>query len=498
MAKDTPKGPTARKPRGLRDQLAGEVAARRDALEIIRRVYETYGYEPLETPALEYADALGKFLPDADRPNAGVFALQDDDEQWLALRYDLTAPLARMVAENFDALPKPYRRYQSGPVWRNEKPGPGRYREFYQFDADTVGSASMIVDAELCMVLAYALEALGIVRSGYLVRVNNRKILSGVLETIGLAGDSPEMAHTRLGILRAMDKLERLGIAGVRALLGPGREDESGDFTKGSQLPEASITSVIKFLEAGDNDRSQTCANLRPLVGNSVIGLAGVAELEEIDTLLSAVDFGPDRVRFDPSVVRGLDYYTGPVIEAELTFEVLDDKGRKVQFGSVAGGGRYDGLVQRFKGIEVPAAGVSIGVDRLLAALRTLNPEAKQPAGPVMVLVLDRARLGDYQRMAAELRTAGIAAELYLGTSGMRAQLKYADRRRAPVAVIAGEDEFASGYVTLKDLVLGEMMAKQITDNTQWREDQPAQLLEPRASLAAGVAEMLSREHHRR
>lgn len=502
MAKDQPVGPKARTPRGLRDRFAGEVAARRGALEVIRRVYESYGFEPLETSALEYADALGKFLPDAARPNEGVFALQDDDEQWLALRYDLTAPLARLVAENFDALPKPYRRYQFGPVWRNEKPGPGRFREFFQFDVDTVGTSLMAADAELCMVLAEALEALGIARGDYLVRVNNRKILTGVLEAIGVAGGvaggAPVMAAKRLLILRAIDKLDRLGVEGVRALLGPGREDDSGDFTAGAQLDAAAITNVIGFLQSGNADRAVTCANLRAMVGASATGLAGVAELEEIDALLGAAGFAADRVRFDPSVVRGLEYYTGPVIEAELTFEVQDEKGRKVQFGSVAGGGRYDDLVKRFKGVEVPATGVSIGVDRLLAALALLNAKQPQPAGPVVVLSLERARMADYQRMVMELRASGVRAELYLGGGGMKAQLKYADKRRAPVAVIAGGDEFASAQVTLKDLVLGDLLAQQIKDNAMWRSDQPAQISAPRSELVSSVREILARAHHAR
>ncbi|MDO9458533.1 MAG: histidine--tRNA ligase [Alphaproteobacteria bacterium] len=493
MSKDTEFRPKARKPRGLRDQFASDVLARRHALDVIRGVYESYGFEPLETSAFEYADALGKFLPDADRPNAGVFALQDDDEQWLALRYDLTAPLARLAAEHFDALPKPFRRYQFGPVWRNEKPGPGRFREFFQFDVDTVGAATMAADTELCMVLADALEALGIARGDYRVRVNNRKILTGVLETVG-ADD----AHTRLIILRAIDKLDRLGMEGVRLLLGPGREDESGDFTKGANLASEQIARVTGFLGAGDADRAKVCAHLRELVGASATGLDGVAELEEIDALLQAGGYGPDQVVFDPSVVRGLDYYTGPVIEAELTFEVHDESGRKVQFGSVAGGGRYDDLVQRFKGVLVPATGVSIGVDRLLAALRLLHGDKAAPAakGPVVVLMLDKTRSAEYQAMVGELRRAGIRAELYLGGSGMRAQVKYADKRNAPVAVIAGGDEFAAGQVTLKDLVLGDRLSKDIKDNAAWREDQPAQQLVPREDLVAGVREILAREHH--
>src|SRR5215472_16128063 len=233
----------ARLPRGLADRGPAEIAATRRMIETIRAVYERYGFEPVETPAIEYSDALGKFLPDQDRPNEGVFSFLDDDEQWLSLRYDLTAPLARYVAENFDALPKPYRSYREGYVYRNEKPGPGRFRQFMQFDADTVGTASMAADAEICMMAADTIEALGVPRGSYVVRVSNRKILDGVMETIGLGGD--DKYGRRLTVLRAIDKLDRLGVAGVQQLLGAGRKDESGDFTKGAALSEQQIAAIL-------------------------------------------------------------------------------------------------------------------------------------------------------------------------------------------------------------------------------------------------------------
>src|SRR6187549_800791 len=236
----------ARLPRGLADRGPAEIAATRRMTDAIRDVYERYGFEPVETPAIEYTDALGKFLPDQDRPNEGVFSFQDDDEQWLSLRYDLTAPLARYVAENFDALPKPYRSYREGYVFRNEKPGPGRFRQFMQFDADTVGSSSPAADAEICMMAADAIEALGIPRGSYVVKVNNRKVLDGVLESVGLAGEPN--AGARLTVLRAIDKLDRLGIEGVSQLLGEGRKDESGDFTKGAQLEQKQIDVILDQL----------------------------------------------------------------------------------------------------------------------------------------------------------------------------------------------------------------------------------------------------------
>src|SRR5665213_3672297 len=304
----------------------------------IREVYERYGFEPVETPAMEYTDALGKFLPDQDRPNEGVFSFQDDDEQWISLRYDLTAPLARYVAENFDSLPKPYRSYRAGYVYRNEKPGPGRFRQFMQFDADTVGAASMAADAEMCMLAADTMEALGIKRGDYVVKVNNRKVLDGVMEAIGIGGE--ENAGKRLTVLRAIDKLDRLGVGGVTALLGEGRKDESGDYTKGAGLSTADAKVVLSVVEQR-KDWQETIAAADIYLAKSDIGQQGVKELEEIAKLVAASGY-QDRIRIDPSVVRGLEYYTGPVYEVELTFEINDEKGRPVRFGSVGGGGRYD------------------------------------------------------------------------------------------------------------------------------------------------------------
>ena len=369
----------ARLPRGLGDRGPAEIAATRRMLETIRAVYERYGFEPVETPAIEYTDALGKFLPDQDRPNEGVFSFQDDDEQWLSLRYDLTAPLARYVAENFDALPKPYRSYREGFVFRNEKPGPGRFRQFMQFDADTVGSASPAADAEICMMAADTMEALGIPRGSYVVKVNNRKVLDGVLEAIGLGGEAN--AGKRLIVLRAVDKLDRLGIEGVKALLGPGRKDESGDFTKGAGLEGSAIDRVLDAIsaQAGDSDVVLAKLNLK----SSNLSEEGVSELRSIAELVRAAGYDDDRIKIDASVVRGLEYYTGPVYEVELTFPIEGEDGKPVRFGSVAGGGRYDGLVARFRGEPVPATGFSIGVSRLTAALQHLGKiDTKPEPGP--------------------------------------------------------------------------------------------------------------------
>ncbi|PTE22347.1 histidine--tRNA ligase [Cereibacter changlensis JA139] len=493
MAKDkSPRRPRAETPKGFRDYFGADVTERKAMLDSIAEVYHRYGFDPLETSAVETVEALGKFLPDVDRPNEGVFGWQDEDGDWLALRYDLTAPLARVAAQFRNDLPSPYRRYAMGPVWRNEKPGPGRFRQFYQCDADTVGAASVAADAEICAMLSDALEVVGIPRGDYLVRVNNRKVLNGVMEVAGVLDPSdPSKFEAERGIvLRAIDKLDRLGEAGVRALLGAGRRDESGDVTKGAGLSDEQAEVVMGFMAAKRGTGAETVARLRDLVGGSVLGGEGVQELETIAELLDRQGYGPDRIEIDPSVVRGLGYYTGPVFEAELTFEILDEKGRKRQFGSVAGGGRYDDLVKRFTGQAVPATGVSIGVDRLLAALRAKGRAGQKSVGPVVVTVMDRDRMGDYMAMVGELRSAGIRAELYLGNpKNFGNQLKYADNRHSPVAVIQGTDEAGRGVVVLKDLVLGAKVAEEASLE-EWKS-RPAQVEVARADLVAAVKRML-------
>ncbi len=608
MAKPTKNaGPEARLPKGFRDTPPDELRETGRMLATIRRVYESYGFEPLETPAIEYTDALGKFLPDQDRPNEGVFSFQDEDEQWLSLRYDLTAPLARYVAENFERLPKPFRRYAVGPVWRNEKPGPGRFRQFTQFDADTVGTDNIAADAEICMLAADTMEALGITRGDYVIKVNSRKILEGIREVIGIESDQQWLTS-----LRAIDKADRLGLAEISKLLTVGRTDVSGDKTAGAGLTQtqakkiiaaidtlvsvlglepgqskqvrqelgstlaridkisptanaAIITAVAKFAGSGSpanaatmfseagglaaeeaadiaknehawkiyrylgtryyddslavlekaeavgekgstrypwGERSfpsdaMTLSAWRDEVGNSEIGKSGADELERLIGLVRAAGYGPGRIVLDPSVVRGLEYYTGPVFEAEITVPVVNEDGQTVRFGSVGGGGRYDGLIERFTGQKVPATGFSIGVSRLQAALAALNKDKPAPAdGPVVVLVMDKAELPRFQRMAQSLRAAGIRAEMYLGTAGMKAQMKYADKRGAPCVVIQGGDERNAPdgpMVQIKDLVEGAKAAATIKDSKEWREGRPAQVSVPEADLVAAVRDLLAR-----
>ena len=500
----------ARLPRGFVDRTADDIRAVDKMMRAIREKFELYGFEPVEQPFVEYTDALGKFLPDQDRPNEGVFSFQDDDEQWLSLRYDLTAPLARYVAENFETLPKPYRSYRSGWVFRNEKPGPGRFRQFMQFDADIVGTPGVAADAEMAMMMADTLEAVGIKRGDYVIRVNNRKVLDGVLEAIGLGGE--ENAGRRLTVLRAIDKLDKFGLAGVKMLLGPGREDDSGDFTKGAALNDQQIDKISRYLTIGiqlsklatakrhladDSAKLVDAAldELAELVVAADVGGEGVQELRQIAALVSSAEYNNGRVIIDPSVVRGLEYYTGPVYEAELLFEVPNEKGEIVRFGSVAGGGRYDGLVSRFRGEPVPATGFSIGVSRLTTALKNLGKlDVSDVIAPVVVLVMDRDTdsLGRYQKMVTALREANIRAEMYLGGSGMKAQMKYADRRGAPCVIIQGGDEREKGEVQIKDMALGEQLSKEIEDNAAWREGRPAQFSVKEDELVEAVQRVLA------
>ncbi len=483
---DAPR-PEARAPRGFNDRRARDLAAERQILAKVSAVYERYGFEAFDTGAFEYADALGKFLPDADRPNEGVFALQDDDDQWMALRYDLTAPLARFVAETKEGLPKPFRRYAFGPVWRNEKPGPGRFREFIQCDADTVGSARPEADAEIIAMAVEGLEAAGLPTGSAIIKINNRKLLNGLLTTAGVKDDAQKLA-----VLRAVDKLDRLGPEGVRLLLGEGRKDESGDFTKGAGLAPAGAEAVLAFVGAGLSGRSETLDQIASIIGGSAEGDAGLAELAAIDKALTSLGVGVERAAFDPSIVRGLEYYTGAVFEAELLLKTKDEKGRGVRFGSIGGGGRYDDLVARFTGEQVPATGFSFGVSRLVSALRAAGKDLGDDIrGPVVVIAFTPDDMTHYFSVVGELRAAGIPAEVYLGSAGMKAQMKYADRRMAPAAIMLGGDEIAAGKVTIKDLDLGRALSSGVADNAEWREQRPGQQTIDRAELVAAVGKII-------
>lgn len=505
----------ARLARGFPDRSPGDIRATDEMMGKIRQVYERFGFEPVETPFVEYTDALGKFLPDQDRPNEGVFSFQDDDEQWLSLRYDLTAPLARHVAENFNDIQLPYRTYRSGWVFRNEKPGPGRFRQFMQFDADIVGAPGVSADAEMCMMMADTMEALGIARGDYVIRVNNRKVLDGVMEAAEVGAEN---VGQRLAVLRSLDKLDKFGVEGVIQLLShKGRTDESGDHTKGAGLDDRQINILLNTLgwrEPGSGSTSAvsdglTLGNLADAFSRYGVSTDGVLELEAIRAIIEASGYGPDRIKIDPSVVRGLEYYTGPVFEAELLFDVTNEKGQKVQFGSVGGGGRYDGLVSRFMGQPVPATGFSIGVSRLMTALKNLGKISGEAAsGPILITIMDRDRVGDYARMAQELRAAlnpldangqpkgpAIPVELFQGNpKDFPKQLRYADRRGAPIAIIQGGNEKEAGKVIVKDLIEGKRIAETITDNAEWREAKAGEHLVDEADLIVTVQRILAEQ----
>ncbi|MEP3656046.1 MAG: histidine--tRNA ligase [Litorimonas sp.] len=489
--KNKPFRPKARRPRGFEDRSSDVLRAEARLIQAAFSVYDLRGFEPLQTPAFEFADALGKFLPDEDRPNTGVFALQDDDEQWMSLRYDLTAPLARFVAENYDALAKPYRRYQAGSVFRNEKPGPGRFREFTQCDADSVGAAGPAADAEMIMLAADVMRAAGLKDGQYAIRVNNRKLLDGILESSGVP-NTDAGAEQRLQVLRAIDKLDRLGADGVEALLGEGREDDSGDYTEGAKLGAAGIKAVLGFTTASAENRGDTIQTLETLVGQSERGRSGVDELIQIDSILNAVGFGNDRVAYDTSIVRGLGYYTGPVFEAELLTEIKDRKGRPVRIGSVGGGGRYDDLVSRFRGQAVPATGFSFGVSRFLTALERMDALEAKVKPPVVICAFDRSLMGEYFKLAGELHAEGIRAEVFVGSGNVTKQMKYADRRNAQIAVLMGSDEMEAGQITLKDLYEGAKAAAAIESNEEWKSSRPAQETVARGNWVNAVKAMLA------
>ncbi|MEL7482266.1 MAG: histidine--tRNA ligase [Pseudomonadota bacterium] len=475
-------------PRGFPDKREALIHAEQSLIATVTEVYRTWGFEALETGALEFAESLGKFLPDADRPNEGVFGFQDEDEAWLALRYDLTAPLARFAAENWQTLPKPFRRYAAGPVWRNEKPGPGRFREFLQCDADTVGAGGVHADGEMIAMAAAAMRAVGMAEGEFRINVNTRRLLNGVLEAVGAQSEA-----TRLAVLRALDKLDRLGVSGVGDLLGKGRMDESGDFTKGAELSAEAVERVLAFAQAGRETRSETLEALAEAVGSSEEAKAGLADLIGIDSALGALGVAEGDVRFDPAIVRGLEYYTGCVFEAELLKETVDPSGAVVRIGSVGGGGRYDDLVARFTGERVPATGFSVGISRLAAAL-SLSDGLAGLNGPIVVLNLDKSDPSTAFAAAMELRNAGLRAEPYMGASGMRAQMKYADRRGAPAVVIIGEDELAKGTVTIKDLKVGAAKAAAIASHEEWRESRPGQVEVQRSEMIATLRGIVEAE----
>ncbi len=453
--------PSVDLPGGFIDRKEKELVIRDFLIKQIKEVMTKYGFEFLETPSFEYTESLGKFLPDKDRPSEGVFSFEDG-KKWLSLRYDLTAPLARFTAKNFDNLSRPFKRYQLGTVWRNEKPGPGRFREFLQFDADYVGTDNLLADSELCVLISEILEKCGLENNEFKIKISNRKLSKGLLEDLDIKNQNQQSIS-----LRAIDKLDRVGIDGVKLLLGKGRKDKSGDFTEGAKLEAKQIDKILEFLSSKGLDQLEQIACKNKLFQE------GINELKQIIKYLGFFEF--NNFTIDPAVVRGLEYYTGPIFEAELTFKVKNEKGIDIEFGSIGGGGRYDDLVKRFKNQDCPATGISIGLDRLLYALNQKNIFNFNQKNPVLICVLDKKYMNYYFNILNLLRTNNINAEIYSGSSNFKAQLKYADKRNCKFVIICGDDEVSKEMVTLKNLVIGSKISEDTKSREDWTQSKDAQ-----------------------
>jgi histidyl-tRNA synthetase len=467
--------------RGFRDYLPAQMNARQKIIATIRQVYERYGFLPLDTPAQEYRVTLMGY---GDENTKQIFGFTNPEEEEVALRFDLTVPLARVVAQYPD-LPLPFRRYQVAPVWRADKPDPGRFREFLQFDLDSVGVSSNAADVEILCGMYDTLRALGI--ENFLVRFSDRKVLNSLLD---FAGISRDRAH---GVFRVLDKLEKVGLESITAELTAGRIDISGDKIPGLGLGQGSVDRIKEFLAIPHGKRKEVLSHMATLFARVPSAPEATAELSFICDALDALGIPDDRVSLDLSIARGLDYYTGPVFEAILT--------DAPEFGSVFGGGRYDGLVERFLGRKIPAVGASIGVDRLFAAMQKLGlVQMVSSTAQVIVTVMEPARIHDYLTLARTLRGAGINTELYLGEeTGLGKQLQYANRLQIPVAIIMGSDEFAANEVTIKDLLLGATLQdRKKTVKGKERDEwlvlsRKAQIKVPLSECLNSVLEILNR-----
>ena len=427
MSKEKNLKPSKELPLGFVDRQEKELLIRDFIISNIKEVMNKYGFQYLETPSFEYTDSIGKFLPDKERPDQGVFSFKDENK-WLSLRYDLTAPLARYVAKNYLEIPKPFKRYQLGTVWRNEKPGPGRFREFLQFDADYVGTKSLQADAELCVLISEILEKCGLDKKGYTVKISSRKFTDKLFEQLKIK--SKEQISTTL---RALDKIDRLGWVEAKKLLGEGRKDKSGDYTKGANLNNDQIKIIENALKSKTSDSEDV--------------------LEIIKTFK---DYNFENYKFDPSVIRGLEYYTGPIFEVNLNFEVKNLKGQAIQFGSIGGGGRYDNLVSNFGNFDCPATGISIGLDRLVFALMQKKDFKIKTTRPVVICVFDQNKNKEYVGILNKLRMSNISSEIYSGEGKLKKQMEYANKIGSPAVILYGDDEMKSGKATLKNLESGK------------------------------------------
>ena len=433
MTKEKKLKPSKELPLGFVDRQEKELLIRDFIISNIKEVMIKYGFQYLETPSFEYTDSIGKFLPDKERPDQGVFSFKDE-KNWLSLRYDLTAPLARYVAKNYQEIPKPFKRYQLGTVWRNEKPGPGRFREFLQFDADFVGTKSPQADAELCVLISEILKNCGLSQDDYTVKISSRKFAEELFKIIKVKSTNQISI-----ILRALDKIDRLGWTEVKKLLGKGREDKSGDFTKGAELNEKQIEIIGKKIN--DTESKTT-------------------DILQIIKIFEA--YGFKNYVYDPSVIRGLEYYTGPIFEVNLNFEVKNSKGKIIEFGSIGGGGRYDNLVSNFGNLDCPATGISIGIDRLVYALMQKKELNIQSTKPIVICVFDKENIKDYANILIKLRAADISAEIYPGEGNLKKQMQYANKISSPAVILYGDDEIKSGKATLRNLDSGEEVSIEV------------------------------------
>ena len=452
----------AQLPKGFRDNSEDSIDIRNQVINIIRNECEQFGFKNIETPALEYTEALGKFLPDVDRPSGGVFSFQDDDGQWLSMRYDLTAPLARYVAENYQFIPKPFKRYQFGSVWRNEKPGPGRYREFIQFDADAIGISNNYIDAELCVIVARIFKKIGFSENEYKIKYSSRIIWENLFKQI-------EIEDKQIpAVLRAVDKLDRVGINGVKDLLLKGREDQSGDFMEGVNLKNDQVNKILDFISNKNSKDDQ------------------LSSFEEYLQNYKDLPF-----EFDPTVVRGLEYYTGLVFEVELTTKVVNDKGKEVIFGSVAGGGRYDKLIARFGKEDVPATGISIGIDRLIYAIEQFDKIQSNKKPLIIIANLIPEQISNYLSIAEVVRDEGYACEIFYGSNNLSKQLKYSDKRKASLVIIIGEDEIKNKTISIKNLIVGKELSKNIDSREEWKELKAGQFIINKDDLITELKKIL-------
>lgn len=461
--------------RGLRDLLPDQMLARQQMVDTIRGVYELYGFVPLTTPAIEFLDVLSGSA--GQEAQQSIFRVTNPEKESLGLRFDLTVPLARVIAQYRD-LPRPFRRYQVGPVWRADKPDKGRFREFTQFDLDSVGTESEIADTEIIAGMCDTLTALNV--GGFLVRFSSRSILNLLLSYSGIS------AEQGADVFRVLDKLDKVGAQKVRLELMQGYKDESGDTIRGLGLAGHQVDRIERFLQIKSSSRKDVIAQVRELFAAVEASREQIDAVERISNHLYALGYSDDRVSLDLSIARGLAYYTGPVFEAILT--------DAPQFGSIFGGGRYDDLVMRFLGEKIPAVGASIGVDRLLAALTHLGKvSTRRATARVLVTNIDAALADDYVAMTWELRRAGIPTELYLGSGkGPGKQLKYADQYETPIVLLYGSNEKQQGIVTLKDMTVGREKAKAVADRKEWLAARPGQITVPRSELVAGVVKMLA------